>query len=105
MIGRLRHRATVEQPVTVADGGGGSDTTWSAVASVWVAISALSAREREEAGRLDGIATHRIVMRFRDDVRGGMRLVRGSRNYRLLDSRDPDGLGRFLILTAEEEGR
>ncbi len=38
-------------------------------------------------------------------VRGGMRLVRGSRQYRLLDSRDPDGLGRFLILTAEEEGR
>lgn len=105
MIGRLRHRATVERPVTVPDGGGGSVTTWETVAAVWVAIDALSATEKEEAGRLDGIASHRVVLRFRDDIRGGMRLTRGSRRFRLLASHDPDGRGRFLILTAEEEGR
>lgn len=105
MIGRLRHRATVEQPVAVPDGGGGSATVWEMVATVWVAIDALSAAERDAAGRLDGIASHRVVMRFRDDIRGGMRLTRGSRRFRLLASHDPDGRRRFLILTAEEDGR
>ena len=105
MIGRLRHRATVEQPVRIADGGGGSVTGWETLATIWVAIDVLSATERDEAGRLDGIASHRIVTRFRDDIRGGMRLIRGSRQFRLLASHDPDGRRRFLILTAEEEGR
>ncbi|MGH2343322.1 phage head closure protein [Segnochrobactraceae bacterium EtOH-i3] len=105
MIGRLRHRATVARPVRTPDGGGGAETGWETVAAVWVSITALSAAEKEAAGRLDGVATHRVVMRFRDDIRGGMRLTRGNRTFRLLASHDPDGSRRFLIVTAEEEGR
>ena len=104
-IGALRHRVTLEAPVTSADGAGGRNVTWSAIATLWVAIEPVSAAEVAVADRLDGRVTHRITLRHRADVVGGMRLTMDGRVFRILVAHDPDEAGRWTEILAEEEGR
>jgi len=104
-IGRLRHRVTVEQPVTTDDGGGGATTNWSPVATLWGAIEPASAAEIDAYDRLEGRITHRVVIRHRSDVAGGMRLTHEGRVFRILVVHDPDETGRWSETLAEEEGR
>lgn len=104
-IGALRHRVTIEQAVPSDDGAGGSTTAWIAIATVWAHVAPVKALQAERFGRLDGVVTHRVTMRHRDDVVGGMRLIHGSRILRLLVVHDPDERDRWLECLAEEVGR
>lgn len=105
-IGRLSQRLVLERPVAVGDGAGGRVETFAALGEVWAEIVPAGAGEREIAGRLDGVASHRIAIRYRGDVRGGMRFVTADgRVFRILATFDPDGRRRRLVCVAEEEGR
>ncbi|GGB50979.1 hypothetical protein GCM10011316_23800 [Roseibium aquae] len=61
-------------------------------------------REQEVLDRLESLATHRITLRYREDVAGGWQVVVGNRTYRILAAHDPDGLRRILKCLAEEAG-
>lgn len=100
-IGALRHRVTLEEPVTSADGAGGRSVTWSAVATLWAAIEPVGAAEVTVADRLDG----RVTLRDRADIVGGMRLTMDGRIFRVLVAHDPDEAGRWTEILAEEESR
>lgn len=104
-IGALRQRVTIESPVRAEDGGGGATVTWAEVAEVWAAIAPASANERDIAGRLDGVVSHRVVLRFRGDLAGGMRLRHDGRVFRVLVAHDPDERRRWTQCLVEEEGR
>ncbi len=104
-IGSLREQVQLQTPQETDDGSGGVTLTWMGVASVWAAIDPLSQRESVVADHLDGIVTHRVQLRFRDDTRGGWRIIAGARTLRVLATRDPDGRRRFLDCLSEEEGR
>jgi SPP1 family predicted phage head-tail adaptor len=101
--GWLRHRVVIEAPEETADGAGGATVTWMPLAAVWAAIEPVSAGERITAGRLTGIVTHRVTMRFRDDVTGGMRVIHRGRAYRILVASDPDERRRYLVARTELE--
>ena len=102
--GAFRQRLAIERPTSTADGGGGRATDWSTVATVFAAVRTLRAGEREELGRLDGVATHRVTVRAGVDLRGGDRLIAGGRTLRVLAVRDDDA-GRHRVALAEEAGR
>jgi SPP1 family predicted phage head-tail adaptor len=104
-IGHLRDQVHLQQPLEVDDGSGGVTTSWMSVASVWATITPRSQREASVAGHLDGIVTHRVRLRHREDLRGGWRIVKGTRILRVLVVSDPDGRRRFVECLCEEEGR
>jgi len=101
--GRLRHRVTLSAPVATPDGAGGETVAWSPVATVWAAVEPVAASERRIADHLAAAVTHRLTLRWRGDVVGGMRATHRGRNFRILAAVDPDESRRFLVAEAVEE--
>ncbi|MGL4488779.1 MAG: phage head closure protein [Rhizobiaceae bacterium] len=101
--GQLRTEMMLQDAVETPDGSGGFAVSWVDVATVWVAIEAISLRAESFGGRQIEEVSHRIVMRHRDDVKPGQRLARSSANYRVQQVADLDGTGRYLTAFALEE--
>jgi len=103
--GAMSARLVLERPVEVADGQGGTDVSFEAVASLWARIEPLGETSEERAGSDLVTLTHRVWLRFRADIRSGMRLRKGERVFVIRSLRDPDDGGRYLVCLCEEEGR
>lgn len=101
--GQLSSRVVLERPVRTADGTGGATIDWQEVATLWARIEPVAADERFAADRLATRVTHRITLRFRADIEGGMRIRHRGRVLVVTAWRDPDEVRRFLVLDATEE--
>lgn len=100
--GALSTRLVLERPVETPDGQGGVAQSFSALATLWARIEPVSARAREAAGALPVTVTHRIWLRRRGDLAGGMRLRAGARLFSIHTFRDPDETGRYTLCDCEE---
>ena len=100
--GMLNARLVLERPEETPDGQGGVMPSHAAVATVWAGIAPVSAKAGEAAGAMAAVVTHRIRLRRRGDLAGGMRLRLGARVFALRAFRDPDETGRYLICDCEE---
>lgn len=101
-IGELRHRFVLQEEVVTPDEAGGQMRNWRDVATVWASIEALQGSERFEAMRVETQVSHRITVRYRPDIRPGMRILRAGRPFNLRSVVDPDGRQRFLSILAVE---
>lgn len=101
--GSLNRRLLIEAPVETPDGTGGVSRSYETTGAVWAAVTPLSAREITDAARLDVAVTHRIVVRMRADLSNRHRLRLGGRIFRIVTTRDQDGSGRFLEISAQEQ--
>lgn len=81
--GRLRKRVSLQRRVETQDTTGGMTVTWAEVAKLWAGIEPLYGREYDAARARNAETTHRIVLRYREDVTAQMRLVLGARIYRI----------------------
>ncbi|RMH53198.1 MAG: head-tail adaptor protein [Alphaproteobacteria bacterium] len=105
----LRRRLTLEEPVELADGGGGSIGGWREVGTLWADVRAVSGSEMLQGGRDRQRVTHRVIVRgapvgsprrpsphqrFRD----------GSRIFDILAVAENDPDGRFILCWTEEGG-
>ena len=79
----LDQRATLQAMTLAPDGGGGYSESWQTVASVWVNVAPLGASDKFAADAMASRASHRILLRRRDDVVAGQRLVAGTRTFRI----------------------
>lgn len=105
MIGKLRHRLTIEEEARVADGGGGFAVTWSELSTdptVWGAVVPLSGREVLQAQQLATPVTHKVTIRHRSDVTAAMRLKLGTRAFNIRAVINVDERDRWLELMCEE---
>ena len=103
MIGRLRHRVTIQRFDRVDDGGGGTEERWVDVATVWAGVEPIRGRERLEAMQLEQSVSHRVVIRYRPDVDGrNMRIVHRGRALHVQAVVSPDERNRWLELLCEE---
>jgi SPP1 family predicted phage head-tail adaptor len=100
--GVLNARLVLERPEETPDGQGGVVLGHSAVATVWAFIEPLGAKAGEAAGTLRVAVTHRIRLRWRGDLAGGMRLRKGARLFEIRAFCDPDETGRYLVCDCEE---
>lgn len=100
--GTLSVRLVLERPVETPDGQGGVAQGFSALATLWACIEPVSARAEEAAGTLPVTVTHRIWLRRRSGLAGGMRLRKGGRLFTLRAFRDPDETGRYTLCDCEE---
>ena len=101
--GWLRHRIVVEAPAGTSDAAGGQSVTWSTLATLWSRIEPAGAAEKAIADHLAGVVTHAVMIRWREDIAGGMRILYRGRSFRILAVRDPDESRRYLLILAEEE--
>lgn len=100
--GALSARLVLERPVETPDGQGGVAQSFSALATLWARIEPVSARAEEAAGAMPVTVTHRIWLRRRNDLSGGMRLRKGARLFSIHTFRDPDETGRYTLCDCEE---
>jgi len=99
--GALNRRLSLEAPVETDDGAGGVTRAFSAVATLWASVTPVSAHEGIEAVRLGARVTHRIRIRFSNDITTRHRFTDGGKVYRIVSLRDRDGRKRFLDIAAE----
>jgi SPP1 family predicted phage head-tail adaptor len=100
--GLLNRRVVLEAPVESADGAGGVTRGFEAVATLWVSVTPISAARQIEAQRLGARITHRLHLRYSQDITTRHRFRDGDRIYRIASLRDRDGSRRFLEIEAEE---
>lgn len=105
MIGKLRHRLTIEEPIATPDTGGGKAIVWQALARspvIWARIEPLSARITPVFGQNSHEATHKITLRFRDDLSPDMRLRKDTRLFTIRSILPIKEDGGFLTLLTRE---
>jgi SPP1 family predicted phage head-tail adaptor len=102
--GRMTARLELETAVETPDGQGGATVVFEAEAAVWALIEPVSYAVEEKAGEETFTLTHRIWLRWRGDVRAGMRLRKGTRIFWIGATQDPDETQRYLICHCEEKG-
>lgn len=100
--GQLRTQLTLEQSLETPDGQGGFTLTWTTLATLWALVEPLGGRSAIFAERAEVLSTHRIWLRFRNDVNRGMRLGTNGRIYRIDTVEDADGSRRYLVIKATE---
>jgi len=102
----LARRFTLEAPTRVSDGGGGHETQWTALGTIWGALRPASAREVEIAGRPASRVTHRLTLRLSLDPsarpRADQRLRLGARIFAIRGVAEDEGGRAFLTVWAEE---
>jgi len=103
-LGSLRHRVTLERPELTTDTGGGADITWVKVADIWASIEPLSGLERFLDHQTQSVLTHKIIIRFREDVLPEMRLRKGQRGFEIISVMNEKERNHWLALECAEEG-
>lgn len=101
-VGRLRHRAELQQKVTVSDGGGGEAVQWTPVRTGWFYIRPLSVVQSLENMRRNTTTTHEITARYADDIGPDNRLVYQGRAFNIDGVRNTDERNREMVLLATE---
>lgn len=105
VIGDMRHRITIQQRTETRDALGASVFTWSTLATVWAEVGGAFGSERFTSGVDQEVAqvTHRIRVRYRDDVTPLNRVLYGSKVLDIETAIDPDGRRRELVMMCREE--
>jgi len=74
MIGKLRHRVAIEQEYRNRDRQGGAVTEWTVFADRWAKVEQLSEAARFYAGSDMTDTTHKITIRYTENVTPKMRV-------------------------------
>lgn len=75
IIGKLKHKITIEEKTKVSDGAGGWTETWVAFASnVSASIDPISGKEFFEAQQTQSSVSHKIRIRYKSGVLPSMRV-------------------------------
>lgn len=101
--GVFRTEMALMQVTRLADGAGGHLEDWVEVASFLAHLEPAAPQAFFGADQRMERVTHRATMRWRGDVRPGMRLGRQGRRFRILTAHDPDETGRYLVCAIQEE--
>lgn len=98
----MRERLVLERSVGTPDGAGGHMYEWTPVASLWGEVIPLSGSRMRAFDRMNNLVSYRVHLRFRCDVRPGMRLLWGDRLLDVQAAFDPDGRRHILECLCQE---
>lgn len=90
-IGELNERVALQRKSSSRTSAGGEVPSWTAIATVWGKVRAMSGREREHAMRTEATATHVVTIRRRSGISEVDRIVWQSRalNVRFIRDNGP----------------
>jgi SPP1 family predicted phage head-tail adaptor len=98
----FRKRVTIQNCTRVSDGQGGFDETWNDGSTVWAQIEPLKSYERFQAMQMQTPVTHRITMRYTDEITSASRIKFQSRIFWVKEVLDEEERKRFLTIKAIE---
>jgi SPP1 family predicted phage head-tail adaptor len=101
-IGDLRHRIELQKPKNTADNMGGFTVTWGTMTTIYAAVWPVSAKELIQAKENKMTITHRIRIRYRDDIKSSWRIKFGVRYFDIESIINPDERNRTLELLCKE---
>ncbi len=99
----LRHRLTLEQPVSSPDGAGGVTITWSALKVLWARIEPKTGRETFTHDQMETVISHEITARYDAAIRPNMRLLKNSRIFEILAVINLEEKSRWQQILVREE--
>lgn len=101
--GILNRRIDLQAPSRTPDGMGGHTLTWTTIiASLPAAIWPTSAKETIAGGREATGITHRIRIRYRDNVRPSWRVLHKGKYFNIISIINPGTEYKALDLMAKE---
>jgi SPP1 family predicted phage head-tail adaptor len=102
--GALRSELALEISEPEPDGLGGYSESWVEVATLFGRIEPVNAETVFGADQTLESVTHRVTLRWRGDVKSGIRLSKLGRRFDILTVHDPDESGRYLVCRVREVG-
>lgn len=102
--GMLKEPVTFERVARVPDGGGGATRTWSAIsgAPTFAMVKALSGGERWASSRTEATASHKVVIRYFDDLTEADSVVVRGRRHNIRFINNVDFADRWLEITTQQ---
>jgi SPP1 family predicted phage head-tail adaptor len=102
--GTLRHRVTVEQPVRGRDAAGQPLTDWKRVAELWADLLHKNGAETIRADQDASTVQASIRIRYRTDLDASMRVVHGTKIYRITAVLPDERARQYVDLVCEVSG-
>ncbi|MEM1104062.1 MAG: phage head closure protein [Pseudomonadota bacterium] len=102
MIGRMRHRVAIQNPVRTSDSGGGAAVSYLTTAEVWADVEPLASTGPVSADRREYRPRFDVTIRFRSGVDFRTRIVHDGRALTINSIRSENERGKFLVLRCEE---
>lgn len=99
--GRMRERVTLQRPTQVRSASGETRLEWSDIATVWASVDGLSARDIMQAQQAELLATHKVTIRYRDDIDHTARMIYRGRTMELSSVIDRNNREYLEILAKE----
>lgn len=102
-IGELRHRITFQKEIKTPDGHKGFVSQWQDVVTVWASIEPLSGREYFYSHQIKAEVTHRVKIRYREDITVKMRIKHRDRVLEIESILDLKEAHQTLEILCREE--
>ena len=101
-IGGLKRKVKLQAVTQVVDNMGGFTNTWVTQTSVWAGIWPVSAAEQIRAGTPTMTVTHRVRIRYYEDLSPAWRVLFGTRYFSIVSIVNPDEKGAVQDLLCKE---
>lgn len=95
-VGSLRDRVQLQRKSMAPNESGGHDVLYVPLTSVWARVHALSGRFDGHAGARGAEITHTVVMRFRNDLQAGDRIIYRGQGLEVISAGDLNGRRAYL---------
>lgn len=102
MIGKMRHRVTIQQQSQAQDSHGQETEVWADVETVWASVRPVSGREFFAASGERSDITHEILLRYEPTLTPRHRIVYDGRIFDVVAVLNSDERDRFLDVKAIE---
>lgn len=110
MIGALRRRVTLQRYSRTSDDAGGASLQFNDITDLWASIVPQSAKESDFANQQREVVTHKVILRYREDITNADRLKevytrnnsKATRIFAIKGIRNVDNKFSYLELDCEE---
>lgn len=102
-IGEMRHRITLQQPIETPDGHKGHTVKWQDLATLWASVEPLSGREYFYSHQIKAEITHRVKIRYRENITTKMRIKHRDRVLAIESILDLKERRQILEILCREE--
>lgn len=101
-LGTLRDRVQLQRRDQIVGDAGGLETTYFPLATLWARVRAMSPALVNYAGGAAARMSHTAVLRYRNDVSPGDRLIYRGKPLDVLSAEDLNGRRAYLVCRCAE---
>jgi len=104
MLGKMRHRITLQSRTRTADEGGGAASLFVDVEEVWAYFRPVSGQEQFQADKIKEKKKYLATVRYRDSITASQRIKFGDRLYNITSIKNLEERDRYVEIECEEGG-